>query len=80
MTCREIDLDIAHTQGFMSEVKDESRFGGKDVLAFLGDFGIGNHMEKSAALDSANKRLGQLKELRAAKQCSGEEKTTAKAP
>nr|EIW4158139.1 hypothetical protein [Pseudomonas aeruginosa] len=30
------------------------------VLSFLGDFGIGNLMEKDAAVDSANQRLTQL--------------------
>lgn len=37
--------------------------------AILGDFGIGNGMEKSAALESANKRLEQLGEQRNAKKC-----------
>ena len=70
MTCREIDMDMARTRGFTEEVKQESRFSGKDVLAFLGDFGIGNHMEKSAALESADRRLVQLQNLSASKGCT----------
>ena len=69
MTCREINLEIARTQGFKNKVEDESAFSGKDVLAFLGDFGIGNQMEKSAALDSANNRLTKLQEMREKNNC-----------
>jgi hypothetical protein len=39
------------------------------VLAILGDFGIGNSLEKSAALESATRRIEQLRELRDAKKC-----------
>ena len=71
MTCREIDLDLAKTQGFVDHVNKESKFDEKDVLAFLGDFGVGNHMEKTAALASANTRIESLSELRRTKQCPG---------
>lgn len=70
MTCREIDLELAKTRGFVDHVNKESEFSGRDVLAILGDFGIGNNMEKSAALESANKRIEQLRDLRASKTCS----------
>ena len=70
MTCREIDLDLAKTRGFVDHVNKESEFSGRDVLAMMGDFGIGNNMEKSAALESANKRIEQLRDLRNAKKCS----------
>jgi hypothetical protein len=50
-------------------VDKESEFSGRDVLAFLGDFGVGNHLEKSAALESAKLQLEQLHKLRAAKKC-----------
>ena len=69
MTCREIDLDLAKTRGFIDHVNKESEFSGKDVLAILGDFGIGNNMEKSAALASASSRIESLSELRRSKQC-----------
>ena len=70
MTCREIDLDLAKSRGFVDHVNKESEFSGRDVLAMMGDFGIGNNMEKSAALESANKRIEQLRDLRNAKKCS----------
>jgi len=69
MTCREIELETAKVRGFIDHVNKESEFSGRDVLAILGDFGIGNNMEKSAALESANKRLEQLGEQRNAKKC-----------
>lgn len=69
MSCREIDLDMARTRGFVDHVNKESEFSGKDVLAFLGDFGIGNNMERSSALESANGRITQLQDLRAMKKC-----------
>ena len=70
MTCREIDLDLAKTRGFIDQVNKESEFSGRDVLAILGDFGIGNNLEKSAALESANKRIAQLRDLLDAKKCN----------
>ncbi|VWC96179.1 hypothetical protein BLA39750_02240 [Burkholderia lata] len=69
MTCREIDMDLARTRGFVDHVQSESQFSGRDVLAFLGDFGIGNGLEKTAAMDSATKRMGDLQDLRARKGC-----------
>lgn len=69
MTCREIELETAKVRGFIDHVNKESEFSGRDVLAILGDFGIGNIMEKSSALESANKRLEHLSEQRNAKKC-----------
>lgn len=44
MTCREIDLELAKTRGFVDYVNKESEFSGRDVLAIMGDFGIGNNL------------------------------------
>lgn len=70
MSCREIDLEMAKVAGFVEHVNKESEFSGRDVLAILGDFGIGNNLEKSAALESANKRLDQLRIQRDIKKCA----------
>lgn len=70
MTCREIDLEIAKVDGFVDHVNKESQFSGRDVLAILGDFGIGNNLEKTAALESAEKRKAQLRDQRDRKQCT----------
>lgn len=69
MTCRELELEIERTRGWLDRVNKESEFSGADVLAILGDFGIGNAMEKSAALKSGNDRLQQLQGAKASK-CS----------
>ena len=61
MTCREIALEKANVQGFMQNVETESKFDGRSVLSFLGDFGVRNVIEKGEALKSANTRLDQLK-------------------
>ncbi len=70
MSCREIDLEMAKVRGFIDHVNKESEFSGKDVLAILGDFGIGNSMEKSAAIESANNRLDLLRDLKSTKKCT----------
>lgn len=67
MTCREIELDIAKANGFIEQVNKESSFSGRDVLAILGDFGIGNNMERSAAISSANDRIDHLREIQRSK-------------
>lgn len=64
MSCREIDLELAKVRGFVDHVNKESQFSGRDVLAILGDFGIGNALEKSAALESAENRQKSLEALR----------------
>lgn len=69
MSCREIELEASKTRGFIDHVNKESEFSGRDVLAILGDFGIGNSMEKSAALESANNRLKQLNTLSMQRRC-----------
>lgn len=69
MTCREIALEQAKVNGYIRHVNKESEFSGRDVLAILGDFGIGNAMEKSAALESANKRMDELDTLSRARRC-----------
>ena len=69
MTCRELALEQAKAQGFIEHVEKESKFDGRSVLSFLGDFGVGNVIEKGEALKSANKRLDQLKEVEKQKNC-----------
>jgi len=69
MTCREIDLEEAKVQGFIQHVDQESSFSGRSVLSFMGDFGIGNTLEKSSALESADKRLKALQSAKKSRNC-----------
>ncbi len=72
MTCREIDLEIAKTNGFISHVNSDDKFDGRQFLAIMGDFGIGNSMERSGAIESANKRISDLTALRTKRNCSAQ--------
>ena len=71
MNCREIELEIARTQGFIAYINKESDFSGRDVMAIFGDLWIGNALEKNAAMRSATDRLGDLAGLAMAKECPG---------
>lgn len=80
MNCREIDLEAAKVHGFLSHVEKESQFDGRSVLSFLGDFGVGNLMEKSSAVDSATARLAQLQELRSRRGCGADSVQAVRGP
>lgn len=70
-TCREIDLEIAKVQAFQQQVIEGAQFNVASVLGILGDYGIGNSMERSSAEASAARRLGQLNDLKSERGCSG---------
>lgn len=69
LACYELDLELAKERDFIAYVNKDSKFDAMDVLAIVGDLGIGNVMEKNAALDGANKRIEQLQKIRAGKGC-----------
>lgn len=79
LDCREIELEAAKVHGFLTHVEKESQFDGRSVLSFLGDFGIGNLMEKNHAVQSANTRLSQLQNLRTQKGCGASPQTSSAA-
>lgn len=68
LTCEQLVVEIAKTEAFLAQVKQGAP-GGAAFLAFLGDFGIGNDMERRAALESGERRLFDLQEQRYAKGC-----------
>lgn len=68
-TCREVDLEIAKVESFQRQIAEGAEFNAASALGILGDFGIGNSMERSSAEKSAAVRLGQLRDLRAQKSC-----------
>lgn len=68
-TCKDIELELAKVTAFRDQVAEADDLNGASVAAFLGDFGIGNAMEHSAALDTANEREKQLRDLKAQKDC-----------
>lgn len=68
-TCRDVELEIAKVQSFQQQVTEGAEFNAASALGILGDFGIGNSMEKGSAMKSAAIRLGQLRDLQAEKHC-----------
>ena len=70
-TCRDVDLEIAKVGAFQTQVAEGAQFNMASVLGILGDYGIGNSMERKAADASAARRLQQLNDLKAEKGCSG---------
>lgn len=69
-TCRDIDIEIAKVQAFQAQVAEGARFNAASVLGILGDYGIGNSMERKEADASAARRLAQLQDVKAEKGCS----------
>lgn len=70
LSCREIQLEQAKVMGFAQQVDKESQFDGRDILAALGDFGIGNSAARSTAIDSAKVRYHQLETAAYDKGCT----------
>jgi hypothetical protein len=70
-TCRDIDIEIAKVSAFQTQVAEGAQFNMASVLGILGDYGIGNSMERKAADASAARRMQQLSDLKAEKGCSG---------
>lgn len=70
LTCREIKLELSKIEGFVDYVNDRSTtIDGKEILAFLGDFGIGNAIEAQAARESATEKTIELRKLQVLKDC-----------
>ncbi len=71
LTCEAIEVEIEKGNAFIKATNDkDAEVTGKDVLAFLGDFGIGNSMEHTDAIESATDRLNDLAELKQQKGCA----------
>lgn len=67
--CRDIELEISKVEKFILEVNEGGDIDLRSVAGFLGDFGIGNAMEKNEAIKSAYERLLELKQLKTEKDC-----------
>jgi hypothetical protein len=67
--CRQIAIEIAKVEGFELKVEKGAKVDLMSVAGFLGDYGIGNAMEKNSALKSAKERKAALREMEAKKGC-----------
>lgn len=74
LTCEQIEIEIEKCNAFLAEVNKPTP-GGAAVLGFLGDFGIGNSMERSEARKSGMARLEELQALKASKGCPDGDET-----
>ena len=66
MGCEDIEYEMARVRKFKDSVNND----GVDVSAVLTDLGVGNAVEKQAALDSADRRLEKLAQLKKTKNCA----------
>ncbi len=65
LTCAQIAMEIEKCNVFINDVTAQNKkFTGGDIIAFLGDFGIGDSWEVNDAIASATRRLSELEELK----------------
>ncbi|ESQ74283.1 hypothetical protein ABAC402_15055 [Asticcacaulis sp. AC402] len=69
LDCKQIGIEIAKVEGFELQVEQGAEIDWKSVAGFLGDYGIGNTLEKNAAIKSAAERKAQLRKLQIDKNC-----------
>lgn len=68
-TCDQIKIELSKVDAFQQQVEQGAEFSALSVASFLGDFGIGNTIEKNAAMKTASERRLALNNLAAAQQC-----------
>ena len=69
LNCREIAIELSRVETFEDAVRGQG-VDFRSVVGFVGDLGIGNAIEKSAALKSAAERRQALRGLEAQKSCA----------
>ncbi|MBI3503847.1 MAG: hypothetical protein HY059_03330 [Proteobacteria bacterium] len=70
LNCREISFEVARAEEFLSQTQStRSGMNAAHVFGILGDLGIGNALEGSAAEQSGQVRLKELKEVAARRAC-----------
>ncbi len=68
LTCEQITTEIEKCNAFIRDVTTKNKkFTGGDIIAFLGDFGIGDSWEVSDAISSATRRISELEKLKETK-------------
>jgi hypothetical protein len=68
-TCDEIKVEQSKVDAFELQVAEGAEFSALSVASFLGDLGIGNTIEKNAALKTAKQRRVELNNIAAAQKC-----------
>lgn len=68
-SCDLIHIELAKVDAFDRQVEQQAKFSGMSVASFLGDFGIGNVIERNEAKKTSVERRAQLQGAYAAKRC-----------
>lgn len=68
-SCEQIRIELSKVDAFDRQVEQQAKFSGMSVASFLGDFGIGNVMERNEAKRTSIERRSQLQSAFAAKRC-----------
>ena len=68
--CEDIKLELSKIDAFELQVAQGAQFSALSIASFLGDFGIGNLIERDAAIKTAKERRVQLNDAAATKGCS----------
>lgn len=69
-SCEDIKLELSKIDAFELQVAQGAQFSALSIASFLGDFGIGNVIERDAAIKTAKERRVQLNDVAATKGCS----------
>jgi hypothetical protein len=72
LSCQQIGFELAKVDDYSRWVTKKSEYDGWDLLAVVGDLGIGNGIERGEALKSADLRREQLTDLQRARSCDRE--------
>lgn len=68
--CKQLAIEVSKVEQFELEVERGAKIDWKSVAGFLGDYGIGNAMEKNEAMKSAKERKAQLREAQTKRGCA----------
>jgi hypothetical protein len=68
-SCEDFKIEQSKVDAFESQVAQQAEFSALSIASFLGDFGIGNTIEKDEALRTAEERRAALNRLAASQQC-----------
>lgn len=67
--CDTLSVEVARAQSTRAEIDEIGKFSPATVIGVLGDFGVGNGIAKSNAIEKADARLLQLRNLQTSKGC-----------
>ncbi|HFL6954552.1 TPA: hypothetical protein ACG4O9_000828 [Stenotrophomonas maltophilia] len=79
-SCEQIRIELSKVDAFDRQIEQQAKFSGMSVASFLGDFGIGNVIERNEAKRTSVERRAQLLGAFAGKRCGDVEVPRVEAP